>query len=84
LQYGCPLCNGLIQIDQCCPRCGQVMRDEGMIEDYYGPYSPYDDMDVYEPPEFRNLTDTMTCVHLLACRNCGCDTRLAVPLAEMG
>lgn len=83
MQYGCPVCNGVARLNMFCPGCGQIMEDVGMIEDYYGPYSPYDNMDLYEPPRFWKLADTLPCVHLFSCSGCGRDKRVGIPQVIM-
>jgi len=81
VEYGCPLCNGIAGVNERCSSCGQLMRDAGMVEDYYGPYSPYDNMDRYEPPLFWELADRMPCVHLFSCSKCGYDKRVGIQRA---
>lgn len=79
MEYGCAVCNGLAEVDIYCPECGRKMEDDGMVEDFYGPYSPYDNMDLYEPVWYWDLAAGMPCVHLFACPECGCDKRVAFP-----
>ena len=76
MEYGCPLCNGLIQEVIFCPQCGQPMEDVGVVEDYYGPYSPYENAELYNPPEERNAADLKVCVHLFSCPTDASDTRV--------
>ncbi len=83
MEYGCPVCNGLTIITQLCSCCGRVMGDSGILENYYGPYSPYDNMDLYEPPAGRNPANVLTCIHLFSCPNCGFDTRIAIRQVPM-
>lgn len=68
----CPLCNGLQTVTACCSRCGAKLTDAGKLSDYRGPYSPY--MDVASLHDFAPETH---CIHLLACSQCGYDTRAA-------
>jgi len=79
LEIGCPLCNGLIDFSQPCPLCGSVMEDSGMLEDYFGPYSPYGKIELYEPDIELQTTGMITCVHLFACPECGYDKRISFP-----
>ncbi len=79
MEYGCPVCNGMASIAERCPRCGAPMTDAGMVEDFYGPYSPYENMDLYELPCYWQLADDAPCVHLYACPACGYDKRVAFP-----
>ena len=60
------------------------MIDGGIVENYYGPYSPYDNTDIYELPVFWQLADKFPCVHLFSCFGCGYDLRLAFPQVVMG
>ncbi|VBB08707.1 Hypothetical protein LUCI_3985 [Lucifera butyrica] len=64
----CPLCNGLEQVGEICPGCGQKMTDGGALRNYAGPYAPYT-----EAVE-RNRC---FCIHLLYCSYCHYDKRKA-------
>lgn len=70
----CPLCNGIHNILISCDSCGAEMTDQGTVSDYYGPYSPYDALDVGEHD---------CCIHLFYCKHCHLDHRLAVPLETL-
>lgn len=70
----CPLCNGIHNILISCDSCGAEMTDQGTVSDYYGPYSPYDALDVVEHD---------CCIHLFYCKHCHLDHRLAVPLETL-
>ncbi|SDF59635.1 hypothetical protein [Sporolituus thermophilus] len=74
----CPLCNGMADIDQRCPRCGGKMVDGGALENYLGPYSPYLDVD-----SFNYGLPNKQCVHLLFCPACGYDSRTATSLVTI-
>lgn len=63
----CPLCNGLFSSKVVCA-CGQDMLDQGPLQDYLGPYSPYSAADGAAP----------ACVHLFRCPNCYRDQRVTV------
>lgn len=76
MECGCPVCNGIIVPERLCPDCGEKMKDTGKIEDYYGPYSPYDNEDLYENPELWELAEEGQCVHLYSCQECGYDERV--------
>lgn len=67
----CPLCNGIHTIFITCDSCGYEMTDQGTVSDYYGPYSPYDAI---------NVAHDDCCVHLFYCTHCHLDHRLAIPL----
>ena len=65
---GCPLCNSLISLHQVCPQCNQALLDGGRVEDFLGPYAPYEELD----------TDWEPCTHLIYCPACGQDWRVAI------
>ena len=44
----CPVCNGLASVQKICPRCGRMMFDAGLLQDYYDNYSAYLEQDLYE------------------------------------
>jgi hypothetical protein len=50
------------------------MVNKGTITDYYGPYSPYEDID---------QGDDNFCTHLFYCTCCHNDRRIAVPLETL-
>ncbi len=68
----CPLCNGLETNSLHCPRCNQLMVDTGALENYYGPYSPYMDVN-----SLQHYLPDRQCVHVLCCPHCDCDIRAA-------
>lgn len=68
MERQCPLCNGLTSVNRHCPHCHEPMVDTGRVAAYYDPYSAYLEQQL---PEQR-------CVHLLACTQCGWDTRISV------
>lgn len=76
----CPLCNGLVVIEKPCPSCGyNFLEDKGLLEGYFGPYSPYLDEELLDQVDGVPFA---LCVHLLACPHCGYDTRWNVPLVD--
>jgi hypothetical protein len=72
LEKVCPICNGLQSIFIACPCCESLMADGGVLENYYGPYSPYMDWSGLQ----QNSSEGQ-CVHLLYCPACHYDTRVA-------
>ncbi|QJW47733.1 hypothetical protein HA075_19425 [bacterium BFN5] len=72
----CPLCNALQTINQICPICGQPMIDGGVIENYFGPYSPYMDQELFESPD-------RFCTHLLYCPECHHDVRISLEMVNI-
>lgn len=63
------MCNGLYVLTLSCPKCGEELKDSGLIQDYYGPYSAYEDQEIFEDG-YRGYNEEC-CVHLLTCGNCG-------------
>ena len=55
MEIGCPVCNGLLSIGEVCNKCSGVMEDMGRIEDFYNPYSPYEEQDGI--PLLQNLLE---------------------------
>lgn len=76
MEYGCALCNGMISIQQRCPQCGRVLEDKGQLENYFGPYSPYEDTDHYQKPLQQGNVSVAPCIHLFSCAVCGYDVKL--------
>lgn len=74
----CPVCNSLTTVTASCPRCGGGLTDGGALENYFGPYSPYMDVDSLQ----QGAPDTQ-CVHLLYCPACGYDVRAAWDLVAV-
>ncbi|KUO51606.1 MAG: hypothetical protein APF76_13245 [Desulfitibacter sp. BRH_c19] len=74
----CPLCNGLENIQEfICPHCGIKMIDNGSINEFVGPYSPYEELTL------RTDNVDNKCVHLVSCSKCGSDFRLSIDLVEL-
>ncbi len=76
----CPVCNSLAAVGKECPRCGNTLRDAGLLQDYYDDYSAYLDQVVYEDG-YRNY-DEDYCVHLFYCPNCHFDVTLGFKRLE--
>lgn len=74
----CPVCNGLSSINQLCPNCGSNLLDGGIILDYDGPYSPYQDRNMIEFITGIAAERDGSCIHLYYCPACHWDTRIAV------
>lgn len=74
----CPVCNGLYHLNLTCS-CGAPLVDRGRLEDYAGPYSPYQGFREDLFPCQGGFEDEITgCVHLLSCRRCKRDERVTV------
>jgi predicted RNA-binding Zn-ribbon protein involved in translation (DUF1610 family) len=69
--FMCPVCNGLQSISFACPQCRTKMADEGRVDDYLGPYSPYRPIDDLKLTNGYTDLSTHQCVHSLSCPQCG-------------
>lgn len=69
MDYTCTLCNHFEELNKKCPQCGSNMENLGLLQDYYDPYSPYLDQEIYQDNYKKNNNDL--CVHLLHCDGCG-------------
>ncbi|AWB45866.1 hypothetical protein DCC85_17845 [Paenibacillus sp. CAA11] len=67
MSYICPLCNGLTSLQEVCPSCRNPLVDNGRLEDYAGPYSPYGSADQYQT---RQLSLQNSCEHVAECFHC--------------
>jgi hypothetical protein len=65
----CPLCNGLSELSEHCPQCGEKLEDGGQVEGYYNPYFPYED-DLLVPAPNAEENPQQWCRHLVYCRKC--------------
>jgi hypothetical protein len=74
---GCSLCNGVGSVG-ICPQCGYPLEDYGMIEDFLGPYSPYENDKILEWDNKQEKGLPATCEHLVYCKNCQYDMRIQV------
>lgn len=71
MEQVCPLCNGLTVIYELCCECGKTMSEEGKMEDYKGPYSPYMDRESFTYNNDAGMvTGDHLCVHLYYCEDC--------------
>lgn len=68
----CPICNGYGSVTVSCPKCSQIMDDQGKISDYFDDYSPYMEIDLMKLEDgFPTNYSESQCVHLYKCPNCG-------------
>ena len=72
----CPVCNGLESLECSCEGCrgGKAMDDLGPVDNYYGPYSPYEDIS----EELSSRSEDDSCMHLCRCPECGAEQTVAV------
>lgn len=82
MEYICPLCNGINDKSEYCPQCGHQLEDDGKIEDYRGPYSPYQEEYLYmwEQEILEPQLGHDFCIHLFYCPNCSFDNKLPIHL----
>lgn len=69
--FVCPLCNAITQQHFSCPNCGQEMKDEGRVMDFFDDYSAY--LDIEGMKLFNGYPDDQKnhlCPHVLSCSNC--------------
>ncbi|MBP2002083.1 hypothetical protein J2Z69_003140 [Paenibacillus shirakamiensis] len=67
--YICYLCNGLAPLKLACPDCNCPLQDQGKMEDYIGPYSPY--MNTAFISDLETMEYTGECEHRIQCTQCG-------------
>ncbi|WJE16761.1 hypothetical protein QRD89_05285 [Halobacillus sp. ACCC02827] len=67
----CSACNGWGDQEYNCPRCPNLMKDEGRAADYFDDYSPYLDQNATNLVDGVENSGTGTCVHLFVCDSCG-------------
>lgn len=79
MDYTCLMCNHLVEITQPCPSCGAAMQNLGLLQDFYDPYSPYLDQEIYEDG-YKNYNQHY-CVHLMRCDRC--DIELFYPYRRL-
>ncbi|NEZ43975.1 hypothetical protein [Paenibacillus alvei] len=67
----CPLCNGIISTEIICPNCLNPATDSGKLEDYVGPYAPYQpDESTSHEIMLHDGSVSMQCLHIIYCEHC--------------
>jgi len=79
VEYLCPLCNTLEEIEVRCDKCGEIMEDKGIVQEYFDDYSPYLDMDITRKVDGAPADQ---CLHVFVCNRCNAWKRVAVNLVE--
>ncbi|HBI04627.1 MAG TPA: hypothetical protein DDY49_11430 [Paenibacillaceae bacterium] len=74
----CPLCNGLESCAKECPNCHKEMEDTGKLENYYGPYSPYEEIDQLRLINGFPDLEQAQCLHVISCPHCGKQEMVAI------
>lgn len=67
----CPVCNGLESINKACPQCRATSEDLGRMSDWFGPYSPYREIDDLKMTNGCLDRTHHTCIHMCQCTVCG-------------
>ncbi|WLR42796.1 hypothetical protein LC087_00690 [Bacillus carboniphilus] len=76
---GCPVCNGLTEIDQFCETCGESMVDKGKLTDYLDDYSAYMEIDSMKLFDGDQLSlEKHRCIHMVSCPTCKNDYLIAI------
>lgn len=74
----CPVCNGLTQFLAACPDCHRWLDDAGRVADYFGDYSPYQDIDIAKRTNgYLDLSNHL-CLHAGWCPDCRTERIIAV------
>ncbi len=68
MEYVCPLCNGLKDIEILCELCGKPMKDKGPIVNFLDEYSPYLSNDITQVVDGAKHNN---CTHVFKCSACG-------------
>lgn len=71
MNHLCPVCNGFVSLQEDCPRCGHLMADAGRLYDYYGDYSPYQQIDNAKMDNGYQDRLHHHCLHTGWCSLCG-------------
>lgn len=66
----CPICNGYYPLQQKCSRCDSSVVDEGRLDQLYGPYSPYREIDHIKLTNGYMDASQHLCIHVVHCPNC--------------
>lgn len=69
--FMCPVCNGLEPFQETCAFCGAAAADNGRLNDYFGPYSPYRPIDDAALTNGYPDVASHQCVHVAQCTACG-------------
>jgi len=69
----CDVCNGERNLVEACPECddGTLLEDMGPVDNYYGPYSPYEEYS-------GEVTSDESCMHLCRCPECNSEVTIPI------
>lgn len=66
----CPVCNGFQNIASTCTHCGFPLQDTGRLADFYGNYSPYQEIDASKRDNGFPDLSLHLCMHVTWCSLC--------------
>ncbi|MDQ0115363.1 hypothetical protein [Paenibacillus harenae] len=76
----CPVCNGLTSIQEHCSSCTGSLIDGGRVNDWVGPYAPYEPIN--EPFANESLDplepSLAHCNHIIYCPTCHLTAEISV------
>lgn len=75
MEYVCPLCNGIKEINEICEKCGSNMINEGPLVNFLDEYSPYLSNDI---TQLVDGAEHDKCMHLFVCKKCELDKRIEI------
>ncbi|WP_208975179.1 hypothetical protein [Proteiniborus ethanoligenes] len=75
MDFVCPLCNGIEEVNINCPICSVQMKDSGAIVNYLDDYSPYLSNDI---TQLVDGAPRSKCMHLFTCEKCQYDKRIQI------
>jgi len=76
--YICPVCNGLTTLQAVCSECHHQLDDLGRVDDLWGPYTPYREIDDIKMSNgFEDIKEHQ-CIHIATCPICGKDHYIPV------
>ncbi len=69
--YICSVCNGLTTLHAACSNCNHPLDDYGRIDDLWGAYSPYQELEDLKMTNGFEDSRKHQCVHIATCPICG-------------
>ncbi len=78
MSYICPVCNGLTTLHETCSNCQHHLDDYGRLDNIWGPYSPYREIDHLKMTNGYIDVENHSCIHLASCPVCGRDHIITV------
>lgn len=67
----CPVCNGLTTLSEHCPKCSNLLIDNGRYIDLFDDYSPYRPIDDIKMTDGLKDVKNHLCPHQVTCDQCG-------------